>query len=535
MQPSTTQYNPVQPGTAQSLTHQPFDSIHQPSIHFHSSLRRRTVIVIVCKANSLFHPLIHVLSIPGRGVNHHHQYLSKLRWLLLVRSSFFISQSRPAFATMKESVAVQAFKSIASRIHPQLPLSPKESQRLLNALTSSFRQQLDHDHSPVEAVAPPASRVAAASSTSKPHPFAAQSAPQFASTDRHLASLLTSPLFAKPAHVPVSTAATVSNLKANSKYPIKVFEHYVSRGEATIETARLCLNAFRKSIDQLPPAVQNAKLREIAAGTRVLSWLWSSGRINAYSFAEDHSFVNLLAYCLVHEGNEIALWDLIQSDSLPGLADTPRRDVRYRKGMLLFSLVKAHLSVSPTAALTAFLRAVEATDTSSSSPAFAVPAGVYLSKELVQLAKTGSTLPEDLYNRFVDSCHIWAPNPQDRNLYRVALLKLHHPVSPTAIEALAFIRRLKETPSHPFLAPQKDVHKADVYAFFFDTARLLHVQGFGDDAAWVLEFMRQTLQSRSSEPPTLSAAIETRTEHRSKDVEQGPDPMLFGWKVPSAG
>ena len=47
---------------------------------------------------------------------------------------------------MHALAARRAFGSLASKIHPQLPLTPRESQQLLNLLTTSFRSHLDREH-----------------------------------------------------------------------------------------------------------------------------------------------------------------------------------------------------------------------------------------------------------------------------------------------------------------------------------------------------------------------------------------------------
>ncbi|KAG9822842.1 hypothetical protein KCU68_g16492, partial [Aureobasidium melanogenum] len=166
---------------------------------------------------------------------------------------------------MKASSVQQAFKSLTSRIHPQLPLSERESKRLLNALTSSFRSHLDHHHNHDAA----ASVTSASASTQ--HPLSSSTA-----TDRHLASILTNPLLTKPVH---------QQLKAKSKHPIALFEDQVAAGRANLPSARLCLEAFRTSLSSLPPAQVKDHIARYAAGSRALRWLWTSAHTRSLSFA----------------------------------------------------------------------------------------------------------------------------------------------------------------------------------------------------------------------------------------------------------
>ena len=92
---------------------------------------------------------------------------------------------------------MQSLKSLVSKLHPQLPLSPKESQRLLTALTSSFRKQLDEAHprqAQDEDVRPKLDRMGP---VNPGYHGLHTSSVSFA--DKHLASVLTNPLLAKTA------------------------------------------------------------------------------------------------------------------------------------------------------------------------------------------------------------------------------------------------------------------------------------------------------------------------------------------------
>lgn len=433
---------------------------------------------------------------------------------------------------MKSSAVQQAFKGIASRIHPQLPLSAKESQRLLNALTSSFNHQLDQGptKSTAHAVAP------------RQHDDSARSSSSLSSTDLHLASILTSPLFGKPAQ-PSASSSTLHQLRSKTVHPIKVFEDSVSKGEATLEIARLCLSAFRVLLKNLSENERRVQLDTTAAGTRVLKWLWASGKIHAYSFTEDGKFLDSLTYFLLKESNESALWDLMET--MPHSVSTKDshsfvRDVRRRKSLILVSLVKSHLYISPSsdAALSAFLRVSDGANSTSvtASDIHLLPAGFLLSKQLVHahLKKHAQASSASLYDRFVQSCPLWDKNSPDRALYRVAGLKLHHPVSPSARDALYFIRHLKQSPGHPFLSPSTDSQRKDVFKFFFDTVQVLQSQGYEDDSAWVMDFMKQSFPQYLSEQKSASSTVEATVlpssdHHHSRTSNE---PVLLAWMKP---
>lgn len=105
---------------------------------------------------------------------------------------------------MRVTAIAQGFNKWVARLHRQVPLTGRESQQLLNAMTGSFRAQLDEAH-PTKArdEAKPAFRktfnkVLASLETSSPSPKIASDPVHVTSAvesaDRHLASMLTSPL-----------------------------------------------------------------------------------------------------------------------------------------------------------------------------------------------------------------------------------------------------------------------------------------------------------------------------------------------------
>ncbi|CAD0108301.1 unnamed protein product [Aureobasidium uvarum] len=415
---------------------------------------------------------------------------------------------------MKASSVQQAFKSLTSRIHPQLPLSERESQRLLNALTSSFRSQLEHHHHNHDAAASAASASACAQPSLSP----------ITATDRHLASILTNPLLTKPVH---------QQLKSKSKHPIALFEDQVAAGRANLPSARLCLEAFRNSLSSLPPAQVKDHITRYAAGSRALRWLWTSAYTRSLSFALDARFCSHLAFFLVHEGKETALWELIDTP----VATSPNltaKEASIRKGLLLSSIVKTHLSgpdQSLESALSTFFRALE---TSHTSHASITHAGVYLTQALVKLGLCSNS-DVALYDKFIDSIPRWTKNHPDRATYRIANLTLHHPATPSADPALDFIRELRPLASHPFLNPSTASQRSTVFAFFFDTVTLLQKQQRFDDALWVMEFMQQRFPDDFAPPRRQSSAVPAPYQVSETSETTSPHSTFPEWKVPELG
>ena len=167
---------------------------------------------------------------------------------------------------MKASAVAQSFKALASKINNQAPLGPKESNRLLTALTSSFRKHLDEVH------------------PSKPHDDGKRPTADVASqnTDRHcihssavlaekhIASLLTNPLLVKNAKPVQEVKPDVNAQKAaieleDGANPFDLLESYHAKGRATIEVAVCVMRHFRLSIKGLSYEVVRGRYDEAGA------------------------------------------------------------------------------------------------------------------------------------------------------------------------------------------------------------------------------------------------------------------------------
>jgi len=217
---------------------------------------------------------------------------------------------------MKYSAVVQGFKSFAAGLHPPLPLSTKESSRLLTALTSSFRQHLDEVHPPsAEDRAKHDDR--SFPTTVKKRSPATDSSSVLA--DRHLASVLTNPLLAKGTGEPkkVDTDYSIAKIELQndpSKDPLSLLEQYEERGAATVSIALLCLESFQKSLYRLDHMAQQTVIDKCGAGRRALLWLWKGGHHLKSEWADNRRFMELLVSLLMREGQEDFLWDWMKLD-----------------------------------------------------------------------------------------------------------------------------------------------------------------------------------------------------------------------------
>ncbi|KAI4817291.1 hypothetical protein E4T44_10544, partial [Aureobasidium sp. EXF-8845] len=241
-----------------------------------------------------------------------------------------------------------------------------------------------------------------------------------------------------------------------------------------------------------------------------------------------------LAYFLVHEARESALWELIDTP----VATSPTltaKEASLRKGLLLASIIKTHMSApnhSLESALSAFFRAIDTLHTTHASVSHA---GIYLTQALVKLNHPSADQVA-LYDQFIDAIPRWTKKHPGRAVYRVANLVLHHPITPSADPALDFIRlQLRPLASHPFLNPTTASQKSTVFAFFFDAVKLLQKQERFDDALWVMEFMQQRFPEELAPPRRSSSAVAVSSQS-PETTETVPSHSNFPeWKVPELG
>ena len=176
------------------------------------------------------------------------------------------------------------WKSLVSKLHPPVPITPHESARLLALLNASFRKQL--------AFQPFADRLG------NEHP-----------TDLHLRTILKNPLFEKQ-----SRDASLEGLEGSGRplgqvrdllqRPTDNFTAQIAAGTATLDTALCCLRICYYRCLAAPNASPVIAMRASATGTVVLEWLWSSGLEDSLQFLKQRDFARLLIKFLVAEGRQ---------------------------------------------------------------------------------------------------------------------------------------------------------------------------------------------------------------------------------------
>jgi len=175
---------------------------------------------------------------------------------------------------------VSLLRSLANKIHPQIALSRKESETLLNGLKASFRTQLANTHP-----------VITNRTDLKPN--------NLTYTEKHVASILTYPLLATcPAYE-----------RPNSiRHPITILEDSIHNGAATVEIVKNCLLSFRRSLRQADKNTRHENLLLHRAGEKTLRWLWANKMLDNGSIKADDSFWEVTVFFLLRENKEELLY-----------------------------------------------------------------------------------------------------------------------------------------------------------------------------------------------------------------------------------
>ena len=209
-------------------------------------------------------------------------------------------------------------------------MTPQESQRLLTLLSSSFKQQLDHNRS----------------SDLEDH------------ADLHLRSIVTNPLFATRSSAKCD-AVLSSTLRGRSdksmgliqefvKRPVDLFREHVSAGTATMRTATLCLQAeYRNRLASIATTT-GAALRSSNAATTMLDWLWASSNEDLGTLLEQQIFFKTLVPFLVAGKRVDRIWSWLKTmqsslDSVP--PHISHSSIAHAYQEILAAFIKAQVSV----------------------------------------------------------------------------------------------------------------------------------------------------------------------------------------------
>ena len=197
---------------------------------------------------------------------------------------------------MFSTKSAQSLKNLFAAYHEPPSLSHQQSQKLLDGLKSSFRNQLDREYGKSSSSLP-----TLASQMGKP-----DRAARVPAAKQHLKAILSNPMFAYNSQAEAHTITPGAVLMED---PMEFFDRAVERGMMTLKAATGCLKVKMDQLQQSPSA-SAADYKETA--DRVLNWLMSSSEADGeLQFLYDQAFLQALLPFLVKAGSEEVVWEWI--------------------------------------------------------------------------------------------------------------------------------------------------------------------------------------------------------------------------------
>jgi hypothetical protein len=369
------------------------------------------------------------------------------------------------------------------KIHPPLPRTPRESQQLLSALTSSFRRQLD------------------AADSNKPVQAA----------DNHLRTILDNPLFrvvpSKPAYTPGDPHAQRILEKRLAEEPMVVFDELVASGSITGHDIAKCLRYQLALIGSTSGNADQA-MKKSGAGARVVAWFWASDSASRKTLFKSRRATSAAVKFMTAEGlqDTIMVWlRMIRKRDLGGLdGQIPERPGQRLFSEFLSDFMAAEIRYGNgiVSALGYFVQACQMCSFLTDRPshdlhdAMLSAGGRSLCWWIVENSQSEEIkqVPPPVYDRF---CEAMATLPHLSFL--TAAVWLYHPTRPTAEFLLDHVNR------HPPEKQNTTESKRDsVIRVYLDAFRLLLDQEKYRDASWLAPYVRQLLSDDSVQAPKRS-------------------------------
>jgi hypothetical protein len=324
--------------------------------------------------------------------------------------------------------------TLASKLHPQFPLSPRESQQLLAVLTTSFRAHLDRAHPS------PENRQSAKSrgSNGQRSPSPARVPSSHASATQHMDSILTNPLFAVKPKRSASESAAVDVLRD----PAGWFVDQVAAGAATLPKAAMCLGLLDSAPNPTPRLHHGKSTASVLA-----EWLRSSGLEESRAFVDLHTSsrdfgskaMDKLVALLFAEGESAAPWRWFIRPHEQRVKETrlaPKKVATFRQS-LLWRMVAAPENQSLDEGLAIFMQAFRMAEVDGLETSYTAlrPAGAHLVNRII--STPNHSIDPDRYQAFLLSSRRWLGNWGQAV---ESMLWLHHPMQQSAKPGLSFIQ-----------------------------------------------------------------------------------------------
>ncbi|KAL1953950.1 hypothetical protein VTO42DRAFT_1996 [Malbranchea cinnamomea] len=406
-------------------------------------------------------------------------------------------------AVPTSKISVRSFKTLTSKIHPPLPRTKRESQQLLNILSTSFRRQLDKQHPPPEV------RAAAASQPDypvrKPGPIATPA--------KHLKSILDHPLF-NPTDLR-STAQDVNKqqTKDRRRHPLAVLVDAIASGRADVPTLYACLKAHRSMMRSLTDLETRQVMETARVGSTIISWFVAASPEWRGLFFNDRFVMALVMPYMSSQGlqESVMAWLELLFKQDPAVAGG--RSEAFFNAFYEFSAAEVRYGGGINSAMELFTRIANmqsiAGDLKENLRTWLRPTAVYLAKWISsnETQLCSSPIQAETFEKF--SAHFY--DLVNHRVYR-ALLALYHPTHPNSQLAFGVAQ------SRPAEKVKDQYSRNRLLRLSFKAAEVSMQQDRLADAKWFLEYARSILPKDPvpvSEFPMTSSELISRLDPTS--------------------
>lgn len=370
-----------------------------------------------------------------------------------------------------------SFKALASKIHPPLPRTKRESQQLLEILSSSFRRQLDQHHPPPDARLPAASQ---SDAPRKPGP----------GTTTDLSSILEHPLF------DANLKDTGKNYTSGRPHPLAVLADAMAAGQADVQTLYSCLKAHRTMMRSLSDLETRQVMEASRVGSTIVSWYAAADLESKGLFFSNRHVMALVMPYMSSQGLQGTVMTWLELLSRRNSADN-MSDWSYSLFNALYEFTAAEIRYGGgiNSALEVFIRVRSMASISGShgkSSSFALQPTAYYLTQWISSHETklrASPIPAELFDKFSS----FYDRKKITNLYR-PLLALFHPTHPNPDLAL------KVTQLRPANAVTHGSYRNRLLRVCFRASEVCLQQERDADARTFLAYARELLPNEEDSP-----------------------------------
>ncbi|KAJ5094105.1 hypothetical protein N7456_009966 [Penicillium angulare] len=396
------------------------------------------------------------------------------------------------------------------KIHQPLPRTPRESQQLLNALTSSFRRQLDQAY--------PASKPP--NNEGDRQPLNTDSS--LHATDQHLHNILDNPLFRIVPPKAKSLGGhhagkNVDQEKRLAEDPMGVFDEMAASGAVTTALITKCLKSQLLLVRSTDNMELSEAMKTSRTASRVVDWFWASDGASRQMLLRWRSTASSLAKFMVAEGlqDTIIRWlEMLMSYDLGGrngrmnevvaqqtfnnfLVGFIEAEIRYGKG--LASAFQNYLHVCNMHSI--------CQTTNLPQKTMLLAAGACLNRaalELKPLNELVSVKTYDEYQRVISILSV-------PNSLLSASISLCHPKNPDPLPLIQFVETLSPDKFLTWNAARRDA----IFRISCDALHVLIDQKNIRDAIHLARLIQQFFPSTT----TNSTAEGSRFRYSSKEED----------------